>query len=165
MRNKQQLGFTLIEVVVASTILALLMGGFHQIMAVGFSTWEKGQKAIDSQQNVRLAVSQISREIRTAQCWDIGESGPSNFPNNIITLEIPELGNPDNYRTISYYLSKGQILRNVNGSGHNVVAYGIKSMEFACDPQQNNINITISCESGFTIATKAFLRVSKDSNT
>lgn len=159
MKKQIQHGFTLIEVVVASTILALLMGGLYQFMTVGFLVWERGQKEIDSQQNIRLAISQISREIRTAQSWDIGKSGPSNLPSNTIALTIPELGNPDEYRTISYYLNKGQVLRNVNGAGHNIVAYGIKTLDFACDNQKDIITITIVCESGFTITTKAFLRV------
>jgi prepilin-type N-terminal cleavage/methylation domain-containing protein len=160
MTKKYHNGFTLIEVVVASTVLALLMTGLYQLMGVGFLMWDRGQKEIDEQQNVRLASSQISREIRTAYAWDIGTAGPSCLPSDTIEMIIPESQDLGNYRRIGYYLNGGNILRDVNGTGHNVVAYGIKTLRFQGDAN-NVITLLIESESGFSVSTKAFIRVDR----
>lgn len=155
-------GFTLIEVVVASTLLTLLMTGLYQVTAVGFSLWDKGQKKIDAQQNIRTAVFQISRELRTAQTWDIGMDGPSTLPNNSIVMEIPEAGDPNVCRRIRYYLRGENLLRDVNEAGHNVVAYGIKKVEFSGDVNSNIITVSVEAKSGFCITTKACVRAARD---
>ena len=77
-------------------------------------------------------------------------------------MKIPNSkDNFDTYRSIRYYLNDGNILRNVNGAGHNIVAYGIKDLQFISDPGSDLITITIVGESGFSVSTKAFVRVDK----
>jgi len=161
MAGKRNGGFTLIEVVVASTLLALLMTGLYQFISFGFFVWERGQAAIDEQQNLRLAVSQISREIRTAHSWDIGTPGPSANPSDTLELKVPDSPQLNNYRSITYYHNGTNILRDVNGAGHNVVAYDIKKLEFKSDSGSNLISIQVEGSSGRTVSTKAFMRIDK----
>lgn len=161
MERKGGNGFTLIEVLVASSLLALFMAGLYQVMAIGFSVWDRGQAKIDEQQNIRTAVNHIAREIRTASSWDIGEKGPSDLPADTIEMKIPDAEDLETYRSIRYYLRGKNILRNVNGSGHNVVAYGIKDLRFSGDHEHKIITVSVEGESGSIISTKAFVRADK----
>lgn len=158
-------GFTLIEIVVAFTLLALLMTGLYRIMAAGYSVWNNSQREIDSQQNLRVAAENIVRELRTAHTWDIGAPGPSLIPDSSITMRIPKPVSGQetevSYTTIRYYLTGENLLRDINGAGHNVVAYGIKGVKFEEDTGSNTISLVIRGEKGIWFATKAFVRVNK----
>lgn len=158
-------GFTLVEIVVAFTLLALLMTGLYRVMAVGYSVWNQGQQKIDNQQNLRIASDHIIRELRTAHVLDIGAPGPSILPKSSITMKIPE-PEPDQegntlHTTIRYYLNGEKILRDVNGAGHNVVASGIRELQFVEDGDSNTVNLVMKGEKGTVLSTKVFVRVNK----
>lgn len=160
MERKCEKGFTLIELIVASTILALFMAGLYQVTAIGYSIWDRGLENIDERQNVMIAVSHITREFRTSQSYDIGPPGPNSHPNNTIEMMVPSAeDNFETYRRIRYYLNGGNILRDVNDAGHNVVAYGIKKVQFFEGPNHNILTVVIEGEKGYRILTKVFMRV------
>jgi prepilin-type N-terminal cleavage/methylation domain-containing protein len=162
MLKDKERAFTLIEVVVSSVILALFMAGLYQVIALGSSLWERGQVKIDEQQNVRIALNHVVRELRTAHFFDIGVKGPSDEPHNTIEMKIPN--SKDDFRThrsIRYYLNGENLLRDVGGAGHNIVAYGIQSICFSRGNKPNLVVISIVGESGFSVTTTTSIRVDK----
>jgi prepilin-type N-terminal cleavage/methylation domain-containing protein len=157
MSTDKERAFTLIEVVVSSVILALFMAGLYQVIALGSSLWERGQVKIDEQQNVRIALNHVVRELRTAHSFDIGVKGPSDEPHNTIEMKIPN--SKDDFRThrsIRYYLKGENLLRDVGGAGHNIVAYGIQSICFSRGNKPNLVVISIVGESGFSVNYNSF---------
>ncbi|HHX95163.1 MAG TPA: prepilin-type N-terminal cleavage/methylation domain-containing protein [Clostridia bacterium] len=162
MSTDKERAFTLIEVVVSSVILALFMAGLYQVIALGSSLWERGQGKIDEQQNVRIALNHVVRELRTAHFFDIGVKGPSDEPHNTIEMKIPNSKDDfRTYRSIRYYLKGENLLRDVDGAGHNIVAYGIQSICFSRGNKPNLVDISIVGESGFSVNTTASIRVDK----
>lgn len=160
MDGSSQKGFTLVEVVVASTILVIFMAGLYQVIAFGLSMWDKGEGRIDEQQNVRIAANHIVRELRTAYSFDIGPAGVAEEPRNSIQMTLPDPSlTPVNYPKIRYYFDGGnEIQRSVDGAGNNIVAYGIKSIQFTSNPEKNSIIIEIEGNGGYKLKTQVFIR-------
>ena len=59
-------GFTLLEVLAAVTVYALLLGSVFSLYLFGVNTYKVGSNRLDLQQNVRVAADFISRELRYA---------------------------------------------------------------------------------------------------
>ncbi len=62
----KETGFTLIEVIIATTILAFLMGVFYHVFWKSSSAWEKGNVRTRMYQSIRISLDVMSREIRCA---------------------------------------------------------------------------------------------------
>jgi prepilin-type N-terminal cleavage/methylation domain-containing protein len=81
-------GFSLVELLVAITVVALLMAGLLAMLQSGQDSFFVGSSQVEAQQNVRLAVDRMVRDLRNARycptcatCTNptpAGESGP--FP-------------------------------------------------------------------------------------
>ena len=160
MDTTHQDGFTFVEVVVAAVLLVLLMAGLYQATAFGLSMWDKGEKQIDEQQNVRLAANHIARELRTAYSFDIGTPGVSENPDNSIIMVVPKKNlAPEDSPVIRYYFDGGnEIQRSVSGEGNNIVAYGIKRLKFS-SPEKNIVVVDIQGSGGYRLKTKVFVRM------
>ncbi|MBF0496416.1 MAG: prepilin-type N-terminal cleavage/methylation domain-containing protein [Deltaproteobacteria bacterium] len=59
-------GFTLIEVLLSLTIIAMMLAIIFGSMSVGFRAWEKGEKAIDNITQESIALTLLARQIRSA---------------------------------------------------------------------------------------------------
>ncbi|MBF0475994.1 MAG: type II secretion system protein [Deltaproteobacteria bacterium] len=59
-------GFTLIEVLLSLTIIAMMLAIIFSSMSVGFKAWEKGEKAIDNITQESIALTLMARQIRSA---------------------------------------------------------------------------------------------------
>ena len=59
-------GFTLIEIVIATSILAFMMLTLHRVFLLSSSAWKKGDARIKMYQNGRVCLDVMSREIRCA---------------------------------------------------------------------------------------------------
>lgn len=64
--SKHLTGFTLIEVILATSILAFLLSTLYYIFWKSSSAWEKGNARIRMYQNSRVCLDIMSREIKTA---------------------------------------------------------------------------------------------------
>jgi len=116
---KNEKGFTVIELVIASIILVLVLGAAYSIFESSVYSWIKGQNKVDNQQNVRIVLDRIVREVREAQ--ELTETGDTY-------LWFKDYDG----REITYYFEEdqSQIRRNVDGSGHTIVGDGITDVEF-----------------------------------
>jgi prepilin-type N-terminal cleavage/methylation domain-containing protein len=98
---KKQGGVTLIELLVAMVICAILIGAIYRIFISQQKSFVVQQDVVDMQQNARLAIIQMTREIRMAGFGAVAtvlpiqfvdQSGGTVTLNNIINLDTPVPG-------------------------------------------------------------------------
>jgi prepilin-type N-terminal cleavage/methylation domain-containing protein len=65
-RLQGEQGFTLIELVIAMSILMLVLGAFFQTLVSLTRSEDRSQRLVSNEQNVRFEVDQMAREIRAA---------------------------------------------------------------------------------------------------
>lgn len=129
-------GFTLIELLIAMSIFLLILLGIYQVFDTNRQTYVSGTRKVDVQQNARVALDTIAREIRMA----------GYFPEmyDIDSATTPSLANP-----------VGLLLATNNG----LVVYG--DLDGTCDPSDrtrscpsNSSSVFLYCLSGTTILRK-----------
>ena len=59
-------GFTLIELMISAAILGLMMAGLLGLLTASRNAYSRGSSTIDAQQNARLALDRMGKEIREA---------------------------------------------------------------------------------------------------
>jgi len=64
--NKQQRGFSLIEMMVVVVILGIIVLGLVTFFTGGAKSWVAGQSQLEAQRNARQAMDRMVREIREA---------------------------------------------------------------------------------------------------
>ncbi len=64
MKIKVNRGFSLVELMVAVAILTAMMGGVYMSMAAGQNSWANTALQIELQENLRLTLEKISKELR-----------------------------------------------------------------------------------------------------
>lgn len=161
-------GFTIIEVLVAATILAIVLGAFYGLFLGTMQVWRTSEERVDVQQRVRYAVLSVVKEIREASRvvdqkvymephWY--EAGTNNL----------FLEKPGGKVVVFYLLKNSNLLRRavlVGGclEGNNEVAHGISELKL----EYNNPNlekstiVTISIKASdgsYGLRTKAYLRL------
>ncbi|MDH3490977.1 MAG: PilW family protein [Gammaproteobacteria bacterium] len=80
----RQSGMTLVEVMIAMLLGVFLMGGVLQVFASSRQTYRVHEATSRMQENGRMALEVLSRDIRMADFWGCA-SDPSNFVNNLDT--------------------------------------------------------------------------------
>ncbi|MGB5471795.1 MAG: PilW family protein [Woeseiaceae bacterium] len=80
----RQTGVTLVEVMIAMLLGVFLMGGVLQVFASSRQTYRVHEATSRMQENGRMALEVLSRDIRMADFWGCA-SDPSNFVNNLDT--------------------------------------------------------------------------------
>jgi prepilin-type N-terminal cleavage/methylation domain-containing protein len=103
-------GFTLVEVVVAVLIFSLVLGATLALYQQGVRSWHREAARVDVQENLRLGLDRMSRELKAAVRLD-------EASNNAVGFETTD------GRLVRYYhmADKEQLMRVVDG-GHNPVA-------------------------------------------
>jgi len=82
-RSRQQ-GFSLIELVIGMAIFLLVLLAVYQLFDTGSATYRSGQRKVDVQQNARVALDEVVRQVRMA----------GYFPENYNTDATDNLVNP-----------------------------------------------------------------------
>jgi len=132
-RSRQQ-GFSLIELVIGMAIFLLVLLAVYQLFDTGSATYRSGQRKVDVQQNARVALDEIVRQVRT------GKYIPEDFDPDPATN--PSLSNPP-----------GVLL----GRDNVLVVYG--DLDGMCNPSQaacpaSSSRVFLYCVSGSTIIRK-----------
>lgn len=63
---REESGISLTEVLVFALLLTLVLAAVYSLLASGIGSWGRGETAIELQQNARLAMDRMIREIRIA---------------------------------------------------------------------------------------------------
>ena len=131
-------GFTLLEVLLSITIFSLLLSALFTFYGGALQGWSRDSAAMDLQQNARIAVYEITRELRYASAVE----GLSD--RSILPLYDGEGDLQQGAGLIAYTSSDGQkseiafnkekktvTLRTGNGPP-NELAYNVTGMDFFC---------------------------------
>ncbi len=114
-RVKNQAGFTLLELLIAISILCLIMGIIYGVMYSSSRAWDAGEARAESNQRLRLVLNQLAEEIRSAYSIKmIGETPDDKYlafwgePDRIrfVTVTAGLMSEPleNKLRALSYYV-------------------------------------------------------------
>lgn len=94
--SKKENGLTLIELLVALVVASVLVTGIYRHFVTQQHTYVVQEQVVDMQQNLRMAINQLSREIRMAGFGNISMILPvtigSNTYNDVLNPETPGAG-------------------------------------------------------------------------
>jgi prepilin-type N-terminal cleavage/methylation domain-containing protein len=130
-------GFTLVEVLAASVILAVLMVALFLVLGLGQRSWIRGDVNIQLQQEISRALVVMARELKETAPKKVSIS-----PSDTIKFNIPQDLNGDGSvidsvgaiewsPDITYSLNgSNQITRTFNGAT-SIIANNISALQFA----------------------------------
>ncbi len=121
---KNNKGFTLLEVIISTTIFIIMLAGAYSMLNETLRFWQYGSENIDMQQNARIALTMIEYDVKRAQTVQVI---PPGSIGSMLKLEIFDGGR---IKTIAYYLRGVQLQKAVAGMGHNPVAYNVTELNF-----------------------------------
>jgi prepilin-type N-terminal cleavage/methylation domain-containing protein len=155
-------GFTLVETMVATIIFALITTIILWIYTHGYFNYLTNNQKIEVQENLRIALNQISKEVRQAlPLGSMDEKTKSNLalvsgenpPTKPIYVKENDkkivfvMADGNEQKVICYYDDgHNEIQRSVNGSGNNPIASYITRLKFQYDENSNIITITVKGE-------------------
>jgi len=148
-------GFLLVETIFAMLLTTVAIVIILMIYTNGYSSYIKQTDKIDVQENMRIAMNRMVRDIRQA-------SKRTDYPtpgakDNITFYK-------DDVKICYYYDSVDrEIQKSVDGFGHNPLASNIKSVTFDYSSSEKSVTITIVGDRGksgdITLSTKVNLRL------
>lgn len=108
--------FTLIEVLIAAAILGTVIIAISQVLIGGQKMWTQDLALVELQQNLRIAVQRMSKEIREASSVDILDEGEKI-----------------RFSGTEYYLDKNNYQIKKDDGSVSVVAKNINDLQFSLD--------------------------------
>jgi len=63
-KNRFRTGFTLVEILISSAIIALVLGGVYGVLASGIRVWKEGSRSGSAERRERFFLERLSRELR-----------------------------------------------------------------------------------------------------
>ena len=76
-RRNAQAGFTLLEVVLALTILSVGMAIVFQAISVGQKSWKKGRDSVDAATRLRVVLDVMATQLRSAHRYEEPSGAPA----------------------------------------------------------------------------------------
>jgi len=124
-------GFTLIEVIIVITILALVISALAGLLESGLFSWDRVNHQAELQQNLRLALDNIIKDIKRSKKIAAGST------NSQIILVISDTETityglkTDDYLDQHPYNMDGQVLYRMENTGNKLpIAYYIANLDF-----------------------------------
>lgn len=138
-------GFTLLEVLLALAISAMVFQVAYALLFAGYTSYKRISAMVDAQENVRLAMGHIMRSLRQV---DHGSQVAVDTDNHVLIV--------DNRR---FYLNNGSLYEEIDGTA-NELAYGITQFSVSRDGLKVVITITgqNSQGRGFSLSSSHVLR-------
>jgi type II secretory pathway pseudopilin PulG len=136
----RQAGLTLIETVIAASLMVLVLMASLSILQAGLKWWQRGWDRMDAQQNARVALMQMTREIQAAKEIISGSDAGTLIIADAAGNQYKYLLSGDNLQRA--VKKKGSL----SFSGYNLLAYGVQTLEFFYDhPEapENSKTVTI----------------------
>lgn len=168
-------GLTLIEVLVTAVLLSLILGAAYFVVGSTMLNWKKGDEQVDVQQNLRLAMDRLTRELRTSVSIDpsmdlfIGED--ENGRQCIIFKNIfRRQDNTEYIGYIKYYLDGSEIKRATSADkaswqGNNPVAGRVQAVSFQrVTGLPATVEIKLTGTNGFVLTSRVTVRMMREQN-
>jgi len=115
-------GFTLVEILISAAILSIVIMSVFGILRVGELSYSSDLGLLDLQQEARIALDGMSREIRQAQAGTVAISAG----NTRVDFRIPNVVNQ-----ISYYLLNNQVIREHPAGIRKVLSNDVGNLIFS----------------------------------
>ena len=122
-RSRQQ-GMTLVELIIATAITAVIVGGFSVAIYLIISTTERGNAEASALHNIQKAAYWISRDAQMARTTDLTDG-----ETTVDELTLEWIDCDCNSHFSSYWLSGTELQRNYDDTV-TIVAWDISSTEF-----------------------------------
>ncbi len=142
--NRQSLcvrhkGFTLLELLVAMTIVSMIMVIIFSGFYLGVNSWKKGERSIDRQQRLRVVLDQFEQEIRSAFFLQVRCSSDDLSSQKAIAI------NADSSKLSFITVTQGLIGDPTKKASLRMVSYYVNSQDdekagFVVEEYQNYIN-------------------------
>lgn len=142
--------FTILELVIVMALLGFLALTATAVLNVGDSIWRTEMGMVSLQEQTRLAIDGMVRELRAASddTVEIYDSGTEELPGDKQGDEIRfcMLGAclVDRTKEIKYSLDSNEIIRKHSTTSDKKLARNIDSIRFEKDEGSNIVKITIS---------------------
>lgn len=135
-----QKGFSLVELLIYLVLFLLILGSILQIFESHRSTYASGEKKMDAQQNARVAMDEIARQLRMAGYF------PENFDSNS--------GNDLDANAIQVATDTAlAVLGDADGSGtSNVFLFCLDGSNLRRGKGTNGVANAYTCSSGEILA-------------
>ncbi|MBO8137648.1 MAG: prepilin-type N-terminal cleavage/methylation domain-containing protein [Desulfotomaculum sp.] len=113
-------GFSLIELLIALSIMGIIITAVMSLMLQGHLTWTQDCKEIELQENLQIAMDKISREARTCTELVFKDQEMGFQPQQ----DSEYLRFREGYRVASYYVdNENELTREFSGVGLPVSSY------------------------------------------
>jgi prepilin-type N-terminal cleavage/methylation domain-containing protein len=148
---RSQRGFSLAELLVVCAVLGVLMSGLLVIQKGGTSAYVIGSSRVAAQQNGRVALEMMVRELRSAQSISAVTGS-----TDITFVDV-------NGVTIRYQYSSGILSRIVAGTSTPLIG-GVTSINFTCYSVFNNPigTVTTTTTPGSVLAIRIQLKTGSE---
>ncbi len=135
-RDAGHAGFSLVELLVVLAVLGLVMAGALGLLDAGTRSHALGAARTEAQQNARVALERIARELRQAGYDPTGAAVPAILvaePTRLVfQMDVNGNGVIDPTRERITYLVRGDgVLRRDAGAGAQPIVEGVRRLEFA----------------------------------
>jgi type II secretory pathway component PulJ len=131
-------GFTLLETAVSLCIFSLVMTIIFTVFTQGIVIWNRQEDRIDVEENLRMVMDRMVREIREASAVS-SESSVSSSSKDVLKLTVQENSNPVE---VIYRYKNSSIYRERYG-GVNPLALKISGVNFLCLPEDDPVTVYI----------------------
>ena len=154
-RNTIEAGFTLVEMMIALLMAAIVMGAVASSFNTQHKTYLAQDQVVEMQENARVAMELLTRDIRSAG-YDPSGLGAGITTANSNSIQFTRDDGTGTLETIQYslvdaYASIGRndgvvddLGRDINGGGAQPVAENIRQLEFRYLDQNGNVTSTLA---------------------
>ena len=148
LKLRRNAGSSLVGLLVAMSIMVLVLGAANSLFVFGVKTYQLNLDRLEVQENLRIGMDRLSREVRqAAEITSIEHSGLGR-----LTFKDPD------GELISYRISKSgdaeaayQLVRSIKGSGNNPVARYVTKLDVQpanAGAGVRTVHLTITGEKG-----------------